>query len=116
MVKVEVYGTASPEGGSVDAVERSPRVVHWSEEDGLEVNPPDGSVLAPPGTKDKNDKSAFDGQEWLSARGDRGADEGVHDWSFELLEKSRSPVAIGVATGHPYRFDFLGGPCFSDGE
>ena len=117
LIKVEVYGTASPEAaGSSGDVERSPRIVQWAVENGLGINAADPSILAPPpAKKEKTVKfNELDGKTWLTARGDRGASEGVHDWSVELLEKTRYPVAVGVVVGgHPYKFDFLGGPCYT---
>ena len=118
LTKVEVYGTASPDtAGSSGDVERSPRIVQWAVKDGLGINASDPSILAsPPVKKDKTDKTTgLEGKAWLTARGDRGASEGVHDWSVELLEKSRYPLAVGVVIGgHPYKFDFLGGPCYTE--
>ena len=118
LMKVEVYGTASPEtAGSSGDVDRSPRIVQWAIDDGIGINASDPSILAPPPIKkEKTDKSnALEGKTWLTARGDRGASEGVHDWSVELLEKTRYPLAVGVVIGgDPYKFDFLGGPCYTE--
>jgi hypothetical protein len=68
-------------------------------------------VLCPP----KVDGKALDGTKtWLTARGDRGASEGVHDWSFEMLLKSHTAYAVGVVVdGEPHPHDVLGGPCLS---
>ena len=66
------------------------------------------SVLTAPKSAD----CALDGKSWLTARGNRGAVEGVHDWSFELLHRSHAPFALGVVVGGELcTHDVLGGPC-----
>ena len=63
-------------------------------------------------TSPKSADCALDGKSWLTARGNRGAVEGVHDWSFELLHRSHAPFALGVVVGgEPCTHDVLGGPC-----
>lgn len=68
--------------------------------------------------KDKEKDKAKDwGKSWLTARGEKGAHDGVHDWSFELLQRSHAPFAIGVVVdGDPYPNDVLGGPCAPPGD
>ena len=68
--------------------------------------------------KDKEkDKAKDRGKSWLTARGEKGAHDGVHDWSFELLQRSHAPFAIGVVVdGDPYPNDVLGGPCAPPGD
>ena len=66
------------------------------------------SVLTPPKSAD----CALDGKSWLTARANKGAAEGVHDWSFELLHRSHAPFALGVVVGGELcPHDVLGGPC-----
>jgi hypothetical protein len=63
-------------------------------------------------TPAKNTDCALDGKSWLTARGNRGASEGVHDWSFELLHRSHAPFALGVVVGGELcPHDVLGGRC-----
>ena len=68
-------------------------------------------MLCPP----KLDGKALEGtKSWLTARGDRGASEGVHDWSFEMQLKTHSAYAVGVVVdGELHPHDILGGPCLS---
>lgn len=65
----------------------------------------------------KNTDCALDGKSWLTARGNRGAAEGVHDWSFELLHRSHAPFALGVVVGGELcPHDVLGGPCVAPAD
>jgi hypothetical protein len=106
-------GAASAESDSSldsNSNDRSPSAINWALDDSLQ-NSVEPSVLCPP----KVDGKALDGTKaWLTARGDRGASEGVHDWSFEMLLKPHTAYAVGVVVdGEPHPHDILGGPCLS---
>lgn len=108
---LHTIGAASAESdSSLDSTsnDRSPSSINWALDDSLQ-NSVEPSVLCPP----KVDGKALDGTKaWLTARGDRGASEGVHDWSFEMLLKSHTAYAVGVVVdGEPHPHDILGGPC-----
>ena len=109
-------GAASAESDSSldsNSNDRSPSAINWALDDSLQ-NSVEPSVLCPP----KVDGKALDGTKaWLTARGDRGASEGVHDWSFEMLLKSHTAYAVGVVVdGEPHPHDILGGPCLSSAD
>ena len=43
-----------------------------------------------------------------------GAVDGVHDFTFEILQHSNAPYCIGTVVGDLCTYDFLGGPCVCD--
>ena len=97
LLKVEVYSNRS--SGAPDSVD-------WI------VNPAnpstrDPSVLSLPKLKENQpEKIVKDEETWLTARSNRGASVGVHDWSFEFLERSSSPYALGIVLGGEPRPNF----------
>ena len=113
LLKVEVYG-GTLECGKENEPERSPSSCRWVVSDEL-TNSRDASVLSPVTSKEslREEKDPEKRRTWVTARGDSGACDGVHEWSFELLEKSKVPLAFGVVIGgNPYPSDRLAGPCF----
>jgi hypothetical protein len=60
----------------------------------------------------KGSKSKAVVSRWVTARADKGALQGVHEWSVELTAANRSHFAVGVVLGPTvYAFDKLAGPC-----
>jgi hypothetical protein len=122
LVKVETFGSAAPTKtpSESDVRNRNPEQSRWclpSEASGADDSSRDQSLLTHPKAKgarakDKDSKQEASKISWLTVRSDQGVSFGISEWSFELLECSKTPFALGVVFGgEPYPSDFLGGPC-----
>lgn len=112
LLKVEVFqSTISPE--DTDCLFRSPSQLHW-ELDASLMQSRNRDTLCP--IKEKKDsRSMFEvcfGVEGksrvVSCRADRSVSEGIHEWSFEVQELSRSLIAFGVSLGSTKPTDIIG--------
>lgn len=111
LVKVEVFGGSTTDGGE----DKSCVEAHWVVPEDM-TDSRDSAVLTPAKSIDKGqqevEKDLEKRRTWVTARADSGATEGIHDWSFELMERSKVPLAFGVVCGgDPYVRDRLAGPC-----
>jgi hypothetical protein len=103
LLKVEVYQNFDDDVDNIAT--RSSEIVHWNLD---KESTRDLTIL----TLNKQLKDN-DNDKWITSRGDKGVSKGVHDWSFELLEKCRIPFAIGIIAGcDPYTKDGLAGACY----
>eukprot|EP01041_Mallomonas_annulata_P000974 gene974-1892_t len=116
LLKVEVYGGMATDDADSSS-SRSPSTAHWVIDEEL-TSSRDPTVLTPSKALDKEseEKDPEKKRTWVTARSDIGAKDGIHDFSFELLERSKVPLAFGVVLGgDPYPRDRLGGACLLDG-
>ena len=123
-------GASNSDSEEKPAKDRSPNKVHWEldEEDYNHTQNTDLSILmAPKNIIDKTreinlildidnniDNNACDKRLYYSSKGDKGAEDGIHDWTFEFLHRSNTPYSVGVVMGDLYPYDFIGGPCLHD--
>lgn len=106
-------GVASPEQSSspLNTTNQSTLISKWvSADSSLNLSDPSLLMYTPP--KDSPAGNMASIRPWATARGDKGVGEGegIHDFSFELSEKSSAPFAIGVVIDRdPYPHDVLAG-------
>ncbi len=89
LLKVEQYKTPS----TGDAVVTSPLNVDWKLEEDYRNKRDPNILCCPSGDIDVTITPC------VTARGDTGAAAGVHEWTYEILERSLSKYAIGVVFG-----------------
>jgi hypothetical protein len=99
LLKVELYSTGGGSDDEESVEEHVPsKSIWWSLPESL-INFRDNSILQhnPPKEKNKSKKVVT---KWLTARGTRGALQGVHDWEFQFNDTIEGPWSIGVVVDH----------------
>ena len=94
LIKVEIYKDFNSE--EEDEPYSASTVINWN------VTSPDNENRAPDNILRiivAKDAPVPGPENWLSAQTDRGVDRGIHSWSFEFSEVSRSPYGVGVVVG-----------------
>lgn len=100
LLKIEVYQSTVSSTESED-LSRAPSAIQWTI-DNATMQSRVKDILSP--IRDKSDKKeAFEviidaKRKVATAKSDVGVNEGVHEWSFEILELSRSHLGIGIVT------------------
>ena len=74
----------------------------------------DPTVLIPINTDKGSGGDAVEKNSFVTARTTDGVSDGVHEWTFEILENSKNPFALGAVSDNPYSMDRLAGPCYED--
>ncbi len=110
LLKVEVF--SSDESDVTDSGS-TPKKSQWVI-DPERMSSRDPTVLIPIKTDKGSDGDAVDKNSWVTARTADGVSDGVHEWTFEILENSKNPFALGVVSDSPYSMDRLAGPCYDD--
>jgi hypothetical protein len=98
LLRVEVYQSCN-KAQDDDELARAPSIVYWElDHEKMQIRYKD--VLAP--IRDKRDKKEdfeVTSHRVVTSKTDMGVLKGLHEWSFEVQEQSRSLLAFGVTTG-----------------
>lgn len=94
LIKVEIFNNQADNDGDIDIEDFVPaKFIQWALTEPL-VNVKDVTILQLNQPKDKKSKKSKKSK-WLSARGNKGAAYGVHDWEFQFGSFVDGPWSIG---------------------
>ena len=94
LIKVEIFKDV--DNSDDEEPSRSPTVINWN------VTSPDNENRAQDCTLRihvPKTSPAPGAEKWLTAQADKGVESGIHSWSFEFSERSRSLFAVGIVVG-----------------
>lgn len=94
LIKVEVFKAV--QNFEEEEPSRDPTVINWTVALSENENRAPNNMLCMFAPKDA---SPVQNEKWLTAAADKGVEFGVHSWSFEFTERTRSPYAIGIVVG-----------------